>query len=141
MKFLEMSRAKKLYKTHTERIQSFPFSKMPKGILKDIPAEEWNFIKDMPLVRLNEPRTILINEDDPSAEIFLEMFVTLDHMPDWLLFDVRDMYTVGREDIGIENVIADDDTGETRRRFLLLLAPEILWTRGYSNVSSKIFPK
>ncbi len=141
MNFLEMNKAKKLYRTHTEHVQSFPLSKVPKGILKDVPIEEWNFIKDMPFVRLNESRVILINEDDSSAEIFLDMFITLDHMPDWLLFDVRDMYTVGREDVSIENVIMDDNTGETRRRFLLLLAPEILWTRGYKNVDSKIFHK
>lgn len=95
----------------------------------------------MPFVRLPDLKAILVNENDEAADMFLDMFITLDHMPDWLLFDVRDMYTTGREDVSTENVIVDNNTEETRRRFLLLLVPEILWTRGYGNVSSKIFPK
>ena len=141
MKFFEMNRAKRMYHKHTERVQSFDFSRMPQDILKNIDKMEWDFIKNMPFVRLPDLKAILVNENDEAADMFLDMFITLDHMPDWLLFDVRDMYTTGREDVSTENVIVDNNTEETRRRFLLLLVPEILWTRGYGNVSSKIFPK
>lgn len=138
MELFKRNDLKKLYHVHSPHVDSFDFKKIPKQIKRTIPAKELPYLESIPLIRLDEPRTILLNEADEAFEEFVRIFVMLDSMRESLLHDIYNLYVQNRENVSLENFISED-TEETYKRILLLLIPEVLWCKGDSSIESKIF--
>lgn len=138
MEIFKKNDMKKLYHSHSPHVDSFNFKKIPRQIKRTIPAKELPYLESIPLIRLDEPRTILLNEADEAFEEFVRIFVMLDSMRDTLLHDIYAMYVRNRENVSLDNFVSED-TEETYKNILLLLIPEVLWCRGDNSIGSKIF--
>lgn len=138
MELFKKNDLKKLYHSHSPHVDSFNFRKIPKQIKRTIPVKELSYLEGLPLIRIDEPRTILRNEADEAFEEFVKIFVMLNSMRDSLLHDVYGLYVRNRENASLDNFVSED-VDETYKNILLLLIPEVLWCRGDNSIESKIF--
>lgn len=138
MELFKRNDLKKLYHSYAQHIDGFNFRKIPKQIKRTIPVKELSYLEGLPLIRIDEPRTILLNEADEAFDEFVKIFVMLDSMRDSLLHDVYGLYVRNRENASLDNFVSED-VDETYKNILLLLIPEVLWCRGDNSIESKIF--
>lgn len=136
MNFFALRRYKKLYRNHSKHVDSFDFSKMPQKIKREFTNEELKLIFQLPFIRLDDPRTLLVNER-PENDAMLELLTGLDSLQDILLFELYNMYKEKCADVALDK-FQTKDLNETYLRLAMLVLPEVLWAHGH-DIPSKLF--
>lgn len=127
---------KKLYRNHSKHVDSFDFSKIPRKLKREFTKEEQELILQLPFIRLDDPRTLLVNEQ-PENDAMLELLSGLDRLQDVFLCEVYNTYKEKYKDVTLDN-FQTEDLNETYWRLLTLILPEILWAHGH-DIPSKLF--
>lgn len=138
MNAFQLKKFKSQYHKHTEHIYSFDFRKTPQQVKDTVTAEELEIIKELPLIRMEETRTILLNESLKCWRDLLDLLKPLDLLPEPVLNDLYLYYRQKMKHVTINNAQTFNDS-ESFRRFTFCLIPEILWCYGNDNVKSKLF--
>ena len=128
----------KNYYRHTEHIESFDFNIIPREI-KKITGSDFEIIKELPFIRDEENKKLLINEGIDGFDDFIKIFVALDNLPTVILQDLYELYNPKMKNVTIENAYTVLSETETSKRVLFCLIPEILWANGNDKIKSRIF--
>lgn len=137
MNFMSLRKYKKLYHNHSAHVDSFSFERMPHNVKREFSKDELELITQLPFIRLDDCRTLLINEK-PENDAILELLVSLDNLQDTLLHDIYSLYEERYKDVTLDNFQVED-MNETYRRMIALIMPEILWCHGNDTVKSRLF--
>lgn len=138
MDFFSLKRYKKLYHNHSKHVDSFNFEKMPLKVKREFTKEEQELISQLPFIRLDDPRTLLVNER-PENDAMIEILSGLDNLQDALLYDIYNMYEQKYRDVTLDTFLIATDMNETYRRLIVLILPEILWCHGNDTIKSRLF--
>lgn len=138
MNVFSIKKIQKLYHKHTENIHSFDFRRMPPETRKSIPENDLKTIVELPLLRLEDQRSLLVNEGCEGWEDMLKLLIALDTLPDAVLRDMYAYYSKRLKGVSINSIKTFNDD-ETARRITFFLAPEIMWCNGNDTVKSRIF--
>lgn len=138
MNYWQLRKFKKLYHIHSEHVESFDFRKAPFQLRKDISEEDFNKILDIPFMRIEEDRKILVNESANGYQDLLEILIIIDKMPDIVLKDLFSLYSPKYKRLKVDDIMTFNDNESWRRLFFILMI-EILWSHGEDNIKSKCF--
>lgn len=137
MNKLQIMRFQKHFHQWTSHVVSFDFGKTPDEIKREI--DDFSNIMSIPIVRLDDPRQLCINEADPNWENLKNIFVALDTLPEIVL---RDMYETYLKKCGM-NITAknfeSNDERQTWRNMIFICLPELLWCNGDDVIRTRIF--
>lgn len=111
--------------------------KMPQKVKREFTKEELELIFQLPFIRLDDPRTLLVN-DKPENSALIELLSGLDNLQNCLLHDVYSMYQDKYEEVTLNNFQVPD-INETYKRLTVLILPEIFWCHGNDTVKSRLF--
>lgn len=139
MNVFQLRKFKNLYHVHSEHIESFNFKKTPQEIKSMISEEDFNIIQDFPILRVEEQRKILINEGCDTWEMFKDILVSLDTLPEIILRDVYSQYLPKYRSVNVKNFYVSGNEEELTRRLFFCLIPEILWAKGDEKIRSRMF--
>lgn len=137
MDFFSLKRYKKLYHNHSKHVDSFNFEKMPLKVKREFTKEEQELISQLPFIRLDDPRTLLVNER-PENDALIELLSGLDNLQNALLNDIYSMYQKKYKEVNLDNFLVPG-SDETYRRMIVLVLPEIFWCHGNDTVKSRLF--
>lgn len=139
MNVFQLKKFKKMYHSHTAHIDSFNFKYTPVELKNTLSAEEFEQLQSIPLLRIEETRSLLLNEAADGWHGILEMLKPLDELPDMVLWDLYSHYEKRfKGNVTAKNIVTFNDE-ETVRRSIYCLLPELLWTRGDNKLKSRIF--
>lgn len=137
MNFMSLRKYKKLYHNHSAHVDSFSFERMPHNVKREFSKDELELIAQLPFIRLDDCRTLLVNESEEESGAMIELLSGLDNLQDALLYDIYDLYKEKYRKVTLGNFQVPD-INETYRRMINLILPEILWTHGHE-IPSKLF--
>ena len=137
MNFIALKKYKKLYHNHSAHIDGFPFERMPHNVKREFFQDELELIAQLPFIRLDDCRVLLVNESKEESGVMIELLSGLDNLQDALLNDIYDMYRENYKKVTLENFQVED-MNETYRRMIALILPEILWCHGNDAIKSRL---
>lgn len=121
---------------HSDKLISFDFHKMPPAVQSGI--QEYDFIQELPIIRITNAKTIALNEAFTNWQRLLVILMSLTQIPDSLLLDIFRMDSKKYPDVDLFSGVEGESADDTSRRLIYCLIPEILWTRGNETIESKI---
>ena len=137
MGYISFVRAKRDFTRWSPHVLSFNFLKTPPEI-KESAGSDWETIKTLPFIRLDDNREILINTACEDWGVWKNMFMSLDSLPDEALRDLNGLYKQKCRGVTLKSARSWND-GQTNRNVIFLLIPELLWAHGNDNIKSRIF--
>ena len=137
MRYFSLIKVRKDLKRWSPHVLSFDFLKTPPKI-RESAGQDWETIKTLPFIRLDDNREILINTSCDDWEDWKNIFMSLDGLPDEALRDLNGLYKQKCKGITMANARSWND-GQTNRNVIFLLLPELLWAHGNDNIKSRIF--
>lgn len=139
MNIFQLKKFKKMYHSHTAHVYSFNFKYTPAELKNTLSTEEFKQIQLLPLLRIEETRSLLLNEAVDGWSGILEILKPLDELPDVILWDLYLFYERRfKGNVTVKNISTFNDE-ETVRRSVYCLLPEVLWAKGDDKLKSRIF--
>lgn len=113
----------------SSNIASFNWAKVPNSLKNCFSDDEMKQYLEQPLLRLNGGNILLVNEAFDGWEALKDILLSLDLLPDSLIIDIYKMDSQKFGKIDNKSVAGKDDD-ETKRRIILMFAPDVLWAHG-----------
>lgn len=136
MLFFRKNKKRNLH-MQSKHVYSLDFRQIRSYSEQKIDDEDFQSILTLPVLRVDDARSLIVNENLDTCKSFIDILTCLDKMRDTLLLDVFKLYKEQFGDIDADHLSGANEN-ETYKRIVYFLIPEILWTHGHE-IPSKLF--
>ena len=129
---------KNLLQKQSAHVYTLNFRRLPNELKSQV--DDFEQVARLPYLRgPQNQRELYVNKNAPEWKDLMQMFVSLDNLPDVVLHDMYINYRQKYKNLTADKLKTFDD-GETVRRTVYSLLLEVIWTHGDDGVQSILCP-
>ena len=129
---------KNLLQKQSVHVYTLNFRRLPNELKSQV--DDFEQVARLPYLRgPQNQRELYVNKNAPEWKDLMQMFVSLDNLPDVVLHDMYINYRQKYKNLTADKLKTFDDS-ETARRTVYSLLLEVMWTHGDDGVQSILYP-
>ena len=129
---------KNLLQKQSAHVYTLNFRRLPNELKSQV--DDFEQVARFPYLRGQQnQRELYVNKNAPEWKDLMQMFVSLDNLPDVVLHDMYINYRQKYKNLTADKLKTFDDS-ETARRTVYSLLLEVMWTHGDDGVQSILYP-
>lgn len=129
---------KNLLQKQSVHVYTLNFRRLPNELKSQV--DDFEQVARLPYLRgPQNQRELYVNKNAPEWKDLMQIFVSLDNLPDVVLHDMYINYRQKYKNLTADKLKTFDDS-ETARRTVYSLLLEVMWTHGDDGVQSILYP-
>ena len=129
---------KNLLQKQSVHVYTLNFRRLPNELKSQV--DDFEQVARLPYLRgPQNQRELYVNKNAPEWKGLMQIFVSLDNLPDVVLHDMYINYRQKYKNLTADKLKTFDDS-ETARRTVYSLLLEVMWTHGDDGVQSILYP-
>ena len=129
---------KNLLQKQSVHVYTLNFRRLPNELKSQV--DDFEQVARLPYLRgPQNQRELYVNKNAPEWKDLMQIFVSLDNLPDVVLHDMYINYRQKYKNLTGDKLKTFDDS-ETARRTVYSLLLEVMWTHGDDGVQSILYP-
>lgn len=129
---------KNLLQKQSVHVYTLNFRRLPNDLKSQV--DDFEQVARLPYLRgPQNQRELYVNKNAPEWKDLMQIFVSLDNLPDVVLHDMYINYRQKYKNLTADKLKTFDDS-ETARRTVYSLLLEVMWTHGDDGVQSILYP-